>query len=58
MACVGYGVGCVAGEAGAVGSGAVVAVERPDTGSNRATAASAADFVLVLWVLTEGEGRC
>ncbi len=54
MACAGYGVGCVAGEAGAgavVGGAAVVADERPDAGSNRATAASAADSVSVSGVL-------
>ncbi len=58
VACVGNGVGCIAGEAGA---GAVVggaAVERPDVGSNRAAAASAADSVSVSGVLTGGEGRC
>ncbi len=60
-ACVGNGVGCVAGEAGAgavVGSAAVVADERPDVGSNRAAAASASDSVLASGVLTGGEGRC
>ncbi len=40
-----------------VGGGAVVADERPDVGSNRAAAASTGDSVLVLWVLTGGEGR-
>ncbi len=42
VACAGNGVGCVTGEAGAgavVGGAAVVADERPDVGSNRATAA-------------------
>ncbi len=59
MACVGNGIGCVAGEAGAVvGGGAVDADERPDVGSNRATASSAGDSVSVPRVLTEGEGRC
>ncbi len=61
MACAGNGVGCVAGEAGAgavVGGAAVVADERPDVGSNRATAASAGDSVLVSGVLAGGEGRC
>ncbi len=50
MACVGNGVGCIAGGAGAgamVGGAAVVADERPDVGSNRAAAASADDSVLV-----------
>ncbi len=59
MACVGNGVGCVAGEAGAgalVVSAAVVADERPDVGSNRAAAASAGDSALVSGVLTGGEG--
>ncbi len=59
MACVGNGVGCIAGEAGAgavVGSAAVVADERPDVGSNRAAAASAGDSALVSGVLTGGEG--
>ncbi len=54
MACAGYGVGCVAGEAGAgavVGSAAVVADERPNVGSNRAAAASG-DSALVSGVLT------
>ncbi len=54
MACVGNGVGCIAGEAGAgavVGGAAVVADERPDVGSNRATAASAGDSGLVSGVL-------
>ncbi len=61
MACVGNGVGCVAGEAGAdavVSGAAVVADERPDAGSNRAAAASAGDSVSVSGVLTRGEGRC
>ncbi len=61
VACVGNSVGCVAGEAKTgtmVGGGAVVAGERPDVGSNRAAAASADDSVLVLRVLTEGEGGC
>ncbi len=61
MACVGNGVGCVAGEAGAgavVGGAAVVANEGPDVGSNRAAAASAGDSVLVSEVLTGSEGRC
>ncbi len=39
-----------------VGSGAVVAGERPDVGSNRAAAASAGGSVLVSRVLTGGEG--
>ncbi len=55
MACAGNGVGCVAGEAGAgavVGGAAVVAVERPVVGSNRAAAASAGDSALVSGVLT------
>ncbi len=59
MACVGNGVGCIAGEAGSgavVGGAAVVADERPDVGSNRAAAASAGDSVLVPGVLTGGEG--
>ncbi len=59
VACAGNGVGCVAGEAGAgvvEGGGAVVADERPDVGSNRATAASAGDSALVSGVLTGGEG--
>ncbi len=59
MACVGNGVGCIAGEAGAravVGGAAVVADERPDVGSNRAAAASAGDSALVSGVLTGGEG--
>ncbi len=59
MACVGNGVGCIAGEAGAgavLGGAAVVADERPDVGSNRAAAASAGDSALVSGVLTVGEG--
>ncbi len=59
MACVGNGVGCIAGEAGAgavVGVAAVVADERPEVGSNRAAAASAGDSALVSGVLTGGEG--
>ncbi len=59
MACVGNGVGCVVGEAGAgavVGGAAVVADERPDVGSNCAAAASAGDSALVSGVLTGGEG--
>ncbi len=61
MACVGNGVGCIAGEAGAgavVGGAAVIADERPDVGSNRAAAASAGDSVFVSGVLTGGEGGC
>ncbi len=61
MACVGNGVGCIAGEAGAgavVGGAEVVADERPDAGSNRATAASVGDSVLVSGVLTGGGDRC
>ncbi len=61
MACVGNGVSCVAGEAGAgavVGGATVVADERPDVGSNRMAAASACDSVLVSGVLTGDEGRC
>ncbi len=59
MACVGNGVGCIAGEAGTgavVGGAAVIADERPDVGSNRAAAASAGDSVLVSGVLTGDEG--
>ncbi len=59
MACVGNGVGCIAGEArtgAVVGGAAVVADERPDVGSNRAAAASAGDSALVSGVLTGGEG--
>ncbi len=59
MACVGNGVGCVAGGAGAgavVGGAAVVADKGPDVGSNRAAAASAGDSALVSGVLTGGEG--
>ncbi len=55
MACVGNGVGCIAGKAGAgavVGGAAVVADQRPDVGSNRAAAASAGDSALVSGVLT------
>ncbi len=40
-----------------VGGAAVIADERPDVGSNRASAASAGDSALVLRVLTGGEGR-
>ncbi len=61
VACVGNGVGCVAGEAGAgavVGGAAVVADERPDVGSNRAAAASVSESVLVSGVLTGCGGRC
>ncbi len=61
MACVGNSVGCIAGEAGAgavVDGDAVVADERLDVGNNLVAAASAGDSVLVLRVLTEGEGRC
>ncbi len=61
VACAGNGVGCVAGEAGAiavVGGAAVVADERPDVGSNRAVAASVGDSDLVSGVLPGGEGRC
>ncbi len=61
MACVGNGVGCITGEAGAgavVGGAAVVADERPDVGSNRAAALSTGDSALVSVVLTGGEGRC
>ncbi len=60
MACVGTGVGCIGGEAGAVavvGGAALFADERPDVGSNRAAAASAGDSVLVSGVLTGGQGR-
>ncbi len=59
MACVGNGVCCIAGEAGAgavVGGAAGVADERPDVGSNSAAAASAGDSALVSGVLTGGEG--
>ncbi len=59
MACVGDGVGCIAGEAGAgavVGGAAVVADKRPDVGGNRVAAASAGDSALVSGVLTGGEG--
>ncbi len=57
VACVGNGVGCIAGEAGVgagVGGAAVVADERPVVGRNRAAAASAGDSVLVSEVLTGG----
>ncbi len=51
-----FGVGCVAGEAGA--GAAVVTDERSDFGSNRAVAASAGDTVVVSGVLTGDEEGC